>query len=304
MKCRCSKGWVRVFLEYSSDPSLSLFFLVTFAKHLGKGRKDYKKDIVRQTLCQLKVTEKRWTTSFFVKKIPLPVLRRNWRVTTKRRRWNALKKNWKQIRSHIIRRKLVDIYHIRITEKFDIRQILHAIFREQKTTFKINLAFGFVLRNINTGDIRYYYPSQNGYIFDKPVVITNEEELEALIESMASRDWKEEIRQQKPGSLWRIVTVCCVGIYIFKVLHVPVGRGGGEDGILPPYLKENRGLDALERSLQTGKHYEDNLCYFRCLARNKGFHVKTLEKKKLSHCWSSISRRFPRTKDKRLRVSR
>ena len=191
----------------------------------------------------------------------------------------CVKTNWKQIRTHMIRGKFLDIYHMRITETFDIRQILHGIFREQKTAFKINLAFGFILKNRNTGEMRYYYPSQNGYIFDKPVVISNEQELEELIESMEARDWMEEIRQQKPSSQWRIVSVCCIGIYIFKVLHVPIGRGGGDEGILPSSLKENRGLDALERSLQTGKVYKDNLCFFRCLARHKGFNPKNLEKK-------------------------
>ena len=135
----------------------------------------------------------------------------------------------------------------RITDKMDIPQLLRAIFREQKTAFKINLAFGFVLRNINTGEIRYYYPLQNGHVFDNPVLIQNEEELGELIKSMAARDWMEEIRQQKPNTQWRIVTVCCVGIYVFKVVHVPIGRGGGKDGILPSSLKENRGLDALEK---------------------------------------------------------
>ena len=147
----------------------------------------------------------------------------------------CMKKNWEQIRSHIIRGKFSDIYHIRITDKMDIPQLLRAIFREQKTAFKINLAFGFVLRNINTGEIRYYYPSQNGYMFDNPVLIQNEEELGELIKSMAARDWMEEIRQQKPNTQWRVVTVCCVGIYVFKVVHVPIGRGGEDD-----ILRESR----------------------------------------------------------------
>ena len=36
--------------------------------------------------------------------------------------------------------------------------MLRAIFRAQRNSFKINLAFGFILSNVETGEKRYYYP--------------------------------------------------------------------------------------------------------------------------------------------------
>ena len=36
--------------------------------------------------------------------------------------------------------------------------MLRAIFRRQKNAFKINLAFGFIVSNVETGEKRYYYP--------------------------------------------------------------------------------------------------------------------------------------------------
>lgn len=38
----------------------------------------------------------------------------------------------------------------------DIEDMLRNIFRAQRNAFKINLAFGFILRNIETGEKRYY----------------------------------------------------------------------------------------------------------------------------------------------------
>ena len=57
---------------------------------------------------------------------------------------------------------------------------------------------------------------------------------------------------------------------------MPIGRGGC---FLPSFIVENRGVDGLEKNHQTGKVYDDHLCYFRCLARHKGFELKNLEKK-------------------------
>ena len=47
---------------------------------------------------------------------------------------------------------------------------------------------------------------------------------------------------------------------------------------LPSYITENRGIDALETKAQTGKSYEDNLCFFYCLALHNGCHRKNLER--------------------------
>lgn len=56
--------------------------------------------------------------------------------------------------------------------------MLHAIFCDQSSTFKISISFGFILSNVETGEKRYYYPSQNGFIFDQPLVVADEEDLE------------------------------------------------------------------------------------------------------------------------------
>ena len=58
----------------------------------------------------------------------------------------------------------------------------------------------------------------------------------------------------------------------------PVGRGRSA-GQLPRWLVENRGLDALEKNMHTGRLYADHLCYFRCLARYQGCGLKNLERK-------------------------
>jgi len=79
--------------------------------------------------------------------------------------------------------------------------MLRAIFRAQRNALKINLAFGFILSNVETGEKRYYYPSQNGFIFEQPlVVVADEADLRRELQRVGETDWLEYVGQQKPNS--------------------------------------------------------------------------------------------------------
>ena len=53
---------------------------------------------------------------------------------------------------------------------------------------------------------------------------------------------------------------------------------------MPGYIAENRGIDAVENNAKTGKPYEDNLCFFRCLALYNGCHTTNLERDTQYYC--------------------
>ena len=155
--------------------------------------------------------------------------------------------------------------------------MLQAIFRTQRNAFKINLSFGFILSNVETGEKRYYYPSQNGLIFNQPLVVADEDDLQRVLQRVEETDWLEYVRQQKTNSKWRIALLTNVAFHLYPLVDRPMGRGKKDK--LPKWLIENRGLDALGKDQNTGKFYADNLCYFRCLVRHQGFGLKNLERK-------------------------
>ena len=82
----------------------------------------------------------------------------------------------------------------------------------------------------------------------------------------------EWIRQQRPNSKWVVDLVTNITWFITKIRDHPIGRGK----YLPGYIVDNSGIDALESNAKTGKPYEDNLCFFRCLALHNGCHTKNL----------------------------
>ena len=119
----------------------------------------------------------------------------------------CFKENWSNyIRTcHQVKEKTVDIYNYRLQNKgAELEEVLRHVFRQKRNAFKVNLAFGFISKNVETGEVRYFYPSQNGFVFDALFLITNDADLDAFLEKLKEDDWLEYLRQQKPNSKWSI----------------------------------------------------------------------------------------------------
>ena len=99
------------------------------------------------------------------------------------------RQHWQSIRTEeATGNRVQDSYNFTLHEMtaFTFTEMIHRIFREQTTAFKINLSFGFFLRNIETGELRYYHSSQkNPRFFYVPHLIRTEEDLERFLEELS-----------------------------------------------------------------------------------------------------------------------
>jgi hypothetical protein len=150
--------------------------------------------------------------------------------------------------------------------------MVHQIFRQQTTAFKINVSFGFVLRHMETGELRYYHSSQNNSrIFYVPHLIRTEEDLERFLDELQGQDILEFIRQQRPDAKWVVHLLNNVTFYVNKLFDHPIGARV----VLPDHILKNKAVVGLV----TVSHgpYTDNLCFFRILAVHRGVPVKDVE---------------------------
>ena len=188
------------------------------------------------------------------------------------------RRHWHQIRTRFNRQnRLLDWYNYRLSspQPQEVVQHLDEIFTDQSTVFKLNVSFGFILRNNETGALQYYYASRNNdQVFEEPFQITTAADLPHVREALQNLDVLEWVRQRRPNSKWVVQQVTNITFFITKIRGHPIGRGTD----LPAYLAENHGLVALDRNQQTGKVYSDNLCFFRALALHNGCHTKNLER--------------------------
>lgn len=78
----------------------------------------------------------------------------------------------------------------------DLENQLEQTFESEENAFKLNLSFGFVLKDAN-GNLRYYYPQNNNMLLDIPVTISNRADVEKLKKKINSLDIIQSIFQQR-----------------------------------------------------------------------------------------------------------
>ena len=64
------------------------------------------------------------------------------------------------------------------------------MFRNQSSAFKINLSFGFILRNKISGELRYFHSSNffSGRFLDAPHLVNNACDFETFLHSFDKQD--------------------------------------------------------------------------------------------------------------------
>ena len=112
--------------------------------------------------------------------------------------------HWYQIRTRFNHQnRLLDWYNYRLytLQPQEFVDHLENTFADQTTVFKLNVSFGFILRNNKTGDLQYYYASRNNeQVFKGPFQITTATDLQQVREALHNLDVLEWIRQRRSNS--------------------------------------------------------------------------------------------------------
>ena len=145
-----------------------------------------------------------------------------------------------------------------------IAQALENIFRRQTNAFKINLSFSFILQHRETGEFRYFYHSNNQQLLKSPKLIRNQQDLDNLLDFLASQDFPSHLKDQRPNTKWVCERIVSLRIYIVMITYPHENSPK-----LPDYIKNNRHIIGLEKDQNTAKTHKDHLCFFCCLAIGK-----------------------------------
>ena len=185
---------------------------------------------------------------------------------------DVVRNHWSTIRTRVSRGPLQCRYDYRLTtlDTTVLEPPLKIMFQEQTNAFKINLSYGFILRNKNTGQYKYYHSSCNccGRYLDEPSLITNSKDFDDFLERIRETDVLQWAINQRPDSAWVCELVTNVTFFVNRIIDHPIGCVGMTP--LPVYIKKNKAVIALETEPNNNKRYSDNLCLFRCLALHRG----------------------------------
>ena len=114
----------------------------------------------------------------------------------------------------------ISVYNFPAGNDVDENQISEAadaIYQQQDHAFKMNLSFGVILRNRETGEYRYFRPFYNDSVLDRPLYISKRRDLRTLTLKLRRMDLFTLLLQQRPDTKWIPVTN-----FRFTAFHTPI----------------------------------------------------------------------------------
>ena len=118
-----------------------------------------------------------------------------------------------------------------------INEKLEEVFNKLDSAAKINIALGFVLRNIKTGEYRYFYAHENNTLFEKSHLLCTKADLITIQGKVEKFDIVEQCTQERQNTKWRFTLITNVTIFAVLLKNIPMGC---PDSVLPEPLYDIR----------------------------------------------------------------
>ena len=140
---------------------------------------------------------------------------------------------------------------------------LDYVIKELKCAAKVNLAFGFVLKNIEDGMCGYFYAHENNTIMERSKLVRTQADTTNMKDRMQKKDIVDICTRGRSNTKWKFLKFTSLTISASLLKDVPMGC---KDRVLPEPLLKNHNVNWLTFERNTNQPYNDNLCLFRALA--------------------------------------
>ena len=140
---------------------------------------------------------------------------------------------------------------------------LDYVFKELKCAAKVNLAFEFVLKNVEDGSCRYFYAHENNAVMERSKLVCTQADMTNLKDRMQKMDIVDISTRERSNTKWKFYKLTNLTIVASLLKDVPMGC---KDTVLPEPLLKNHNVNCLTFERNTRQPYNDNLCLFRALA--------------------------------------
>lgn len=129
------------------------------------------------------------------------------------------KKNWNTIRESYKQGRLRDTYHFPLFENNDNEIISKAkqIITDYNRKLKVNVAFGFILKERSTDELKFFHPSNNTMLFLAPKLLETVSDTRDFLADIEKQDAFEYARSQRPSTKWTVERIICVRFDIYKM---------------------------------------------------------------------------------------
>ena len=154
-------------------------------------------------------------------------------------------------------------YAVETLNETIMNEKLDHFFNNLKCAAEVNLAFGFILKNIEDGGFRYFYAHENNNLLDRSNLVCTHDDMAKLKDFLNKTDVIESCSRERMNTKWRFYKLTNLTVFAALLKGVPMGC---KNAVLPKPLLKNHTINYLTYEENTTQPYNDNLCLFRALA--------------------------------------
>ena len=143
-----------------------------------------------------------------------------------------------------------------------LNEELDHVFNQLESTAKVNLAFGFVVKNIENGTCRYFSAHEINTVIEMSKLVCNHDDMVNLKEKMQEIETVDHCTRERAITKLRFYELTNVTIFASSLKNVPMDC---EDTVLPEPLLNNNNVKCLLFEKTTKQPYIDNLFFFALL---------------------------------------
>jgi hypothetical protein len=127
--------------------------------------------------------------------------------------------NWWTIKESIKRGRLRDMLHFPLFQDYDGEIISKAqqMVANYSDKIKVNVAFGFILKNRTSGELKFFHPSNNTMLFTTPKLLDTAVDFKKFFDDIERQDAFEYARVQRPSTNWTVERIVCVRFDVYKM---------------------------------------------------------------------------------------
>ena len=144
-----------------------------------------------------------------------------------------------------------------------IEEKMDRVLDKLKCVAKLNLALGFIVKNIEDGKFRYFYAHENNTLLEQSKLVSNKDDMAKLKEILKKTEVIESCTKERSNTKWRFFKLTNLTIFAALLKDIPMGC---KDAVLHESLLKNHTVNCLTYEQNTKKPYKDNLRLFRALA--------------------------------------
>ena len=154
-------------------------------------------------------------------------------------------------------------YPVKTLNETIVNEKLDHFFNNLKCAAKVNVAFGFILQNIEDGGFTYLYAHENNTLLDRSKLVCTPDDLAKLKDFLNKTDVIQSCSRKRLNRKWRFYKLTNLAVFAALLTDVPTGC---KNAVLPKPLLRKGTINCLTYEKNTRQPYNDNLCLFRALA--------------------------------------